>query len=111
MGDDQYINRLVDWITSNATSATLRDAVISDLEYLGRRLDAFADAGHKGAHDDVSRFDASRFLVGTYVLLGDLLRLRPATTAAPPPAGVGAPPELPPSPPPLTDSARSSDTE
>jgi hypothetical protein len=33
------------------------------------------DAGHKGAHAEVSRFDASRFVTGTYLLLGDILRI------------------------------------
>ena len=49
--------------------------VAADLEYLGRRLDAAAEAGHKGAHAEVSRIDASRFVTGTYLLVGDILRL------------------------------------
>ena len=48
----------------------------SDLEYLGHRLDAALDAGHKGAHAEVDRYEASRFVAGTYLLLGDVLRLR-----------------------------------
>ena len=82
MGDEQYINRLIDWIAQRPASKTLTGVVAADLEHLGVRLDAVADAGHKGAHVDVSRFDASRFLVGTYLLLGDILRLRPAPTEA-----------------------------
>ena len=75
MDDDHYINRLVDWIVQSAKSETAADLVASDLEFLGRRLDAVFDAGHKGAHAEVSRFDASRFVTGTYLLLGDLLRI------------------------------------
>ena len=91
MGDENYVNRIVDWIANQSGSTTLGDAAGADLEHLGRRLDAIADAGNKGAHADVSRFDASRFLVGTYLLLGDILRLadavpKPANTSA-----VGAP--------------------
>lgn len=78
MGEENYINRLVDWITKQQPSDTLRDVVVADLEYLGRRLDAVADAGHKGAHVDVSAQDASRFLLGTYIVLGDVLRLASA---------------------------------
>ena len=76
MDDDRYINRLVDWIDTQAVSATASDLISADLSYLGHRLDAVLDAGHKGAHAEVSRFDASRFVTGTYLLLGDILRLR-----------------------------------
>jgi hypothetical protein len=78
MGDGNYVNRLVDWIETQSASKTAAAMIIADLEYLGRRLDAADSAGHKGAHDQVDRFDASRFITGTYLLLGDLLRLRPA---------------------------------
>ena len=78
MGDGNYINRLVDWIVTSAESETAANMITADLEYLGRRLDAPAadGAGHKGAHDRVDRFEASRFITGTYLVLGDVLRLR-----------------------------------
>jgi hypothetical protein len=79
MGPDQYINRLVDWIVNISTAGgTAGEVVERDLEYLGRRLDALAVAGHKGAHAEVSRYEASRFITGTYLLIGDILQLRPA---------------------------------
>jgi hypothetical protein len=87
MGDEQYINRLVDWIANQSSSRTGAEMVMADLEYLGRRLDAADGAGHKGAHADVTRFDASRFLTGTYLLLGDILRLRSEEERPPAPAG------------------------
>lgn len=77
MGDEQYINRLVDWIVSSpGVGGTIKDVVTTDLEYLGKRLDAFADAGHKGAHAEVTRYEASRFIAGTYLLIGDILKIR-----------------------------------
>jgi hypothetical protein len=76
MGNTQYINRLVDWIVNQAESETEAAMIRSDLEYLGQRLDAVQSAGSKGAHAEVDRFAASRFLTGTYLLLGDILRLR-----------------------------------
>lgn len=75
MTDDKYINRLVDWIADISESSTTAAMIAADLEYLGRRLNAANDAGHKGAHTEVGRFDASRFVTGTYLLLGDVLRL------------------------------------
>jgi len=75
MGDGQYVNRLVDWIAAAAESETEGALVIADLEYLGRRLDAADAGGHKGAHEHVTRLQASRYITGTYLLLGDILRL------------------------------------
>ncbi len=77
MGAENYVNRLVDWIQGHSTSETAVAMITADLEYLGNRLDASDQAGHKGAHSEVGRYDASRFITGTYLLLGDVLRLAP----------------------------------
>ena len=48
----------------------------SHLRYLGDRLDSVVLAGHKGTHDDiVSREEADRYVVYTYLLVGDILSL------------------------------------
>jgi AbiTii len=73
MGDGNYINRLVDWIVTNAVGETAATMVTADLEYLGKRLDAADGAGQKGAHANVTRLEASRFITGTYLVLGDVL--------------------------------------
>ena len=75
MGDSNYVNRLIDWIDSKTSSKTKKGLVASDLEHLGDRLDAATDSGNKGAHAAVTKLDASRFIVGTYILLGDILSL------------------------------------
>jgi hypothetical protein len=96
VGEENYINRLVDWVTHQPASETARRVVTADLEFLGHRLDAVVDAGNKGAHADVSRFDASRFLVSTYLVLGDILRIGAVTQAIPEaqqPAGIEDAPE------------------
>ncbi|WP_200263721.1 hypothetical protein [Streptomyces sp. HSG2] len=77
MTDAHFINRLVDWIVNRpGISETQRDVIVADLEYLGRRLDAFADAGNKGAHADVTKYEASRYITGTYLFLGDVLKFQ-----------------------------------
>jgi hypothetical protein len=77
-GPGHYVNRLTLWIDEQKTSDTFAGMVKADLEYLGRRLDAVDHAGQKGAHaTGVERRDASRFIVGTYLVLGDVLRLHP----------------------------------
>ncbi|HWA55437.1 MAG TPA: hypothetical protein VG816_14805 [Solirubrobacterales bacterium] len=88
MGDGNYINRLIHWITTNAESETVAAMVAADLDYLGRRLDAADHAGQKGAHATVDRFEASRFITGTYLVLGDVLRIAPSTV--PPDRGTSA---------------------
>lgn len=75
MGDSNYVNRLVDWIEGASSSKTRKALITADLEHLGRRLDAATNGGNKGAHVDVTKLDASRFIVGTYILLGDILSL------------------------------------
>lgn len=82
MGDGNYINRLVEWINQNSSSATAAKVVTADLAYLGERLDAADSAGHKGAHARVDRFDASRFITGTYLVLGDVLRIAASVSTA-----------------------------
>lgn len=79
MGPGNYVNRLVDWIVSQADSDTAAKMIATDLEYLGPRLDAADGAGQKGAHvgtKPVTRFEASRYVTGTYLVLGDILRVR-----------------------------------
>lgn len=82
MGDGNYINRLIDWINEKARSTTAAGIAISDLAYLGGRLDASDGAGQKGAHATVDRLEASRFITATYLVLGDVLRIAPKATAA-----------------------------
>lgn len=88
MGEGNYINRLMDWITATSASKTVAELVAADLEYLGRRLDAADKGGHKGAHADVNRWEASRIITGTYLLLGDVLRLADGTPDVPGPEPV-----------------------
>jgi hypothetical protein len=76
MGEPNYINRLVAWIGKQSQSGTAAKLAQAELEYLGRRLDAADSAGQKGAHAHVTRADASRFITATYLIVGDVLRLR-----------------------------------
>jgi len=74
-GDEHYVNRLIDWIVGQPTSKTGADTVSADLERLGRRLDAALGVWNKGGRAELTRFDASRLITDTYLLLGDVLRL------------------------------------
>jgi hypothetical protein len=73
LGKRQYINRLVDWIQEHSDSETTAGMITADLAYLGARLDAADRARQKGVHGRVGRLEAARYLVGTYLVLGDII--------------------------------------
>ncbi len=75
MTERYYINRLVHWIEAHQLSGTARDVTTAELAHFGERIDAASDAGNKGAHAEVTRYEAARYITGTYLLLGDILSL------------------------------------
>jgi hypothetical protein len=76
LGPDNYINRLVCYAEDNSDSARFHDLVGSHLKFLGDRLDAVFHAAQKGSHAAVSHDEANRYVIYTYMLVGDILALR-----------------------------------
>ena len=75
VGHGQYINRLVQFISSKKGSQTYFNVVGSDLRSIGERLDAINDAVCKGTHVNVSKDEASRYIIHTYLLVSDIISL------------------------------------
>lgn len=76
LGADCYINRLVAFAEERSASSRFEEIVGSNLRYLGERLDSTFQAAQKGSHATiVSREEADRYVVYTYLLVGDLLAL------------------------------------
>ena len=75
VGEEQYINRLVQFIAGRAESKTYRDVVGTDLSSIGKRLDAINDAVCKGTHTEISQDEASRYIIHTYLLISDIVTL------------------------------------
>lgn len=76
LGKDNYINRLVAYIEENSSSVRFNEIVGSHLMYIGDRLDAVFKAAQKGSHDNiVTREEADRYVVYTYMIVGDILSL------------------------------------
>lgn len=75
LGKDQYVNRLVQYITSKSESKTYQSIVGADLRSIGERIDAVNDAVCKGTHTDISKDEASRYLIHTYLLISDIVNL------------------------------------
>ena len=74
--NDQYINRLMAYIGDSSKSKRFNELVGSELEYMGNRLDALFRASQKGSHATVSKEEADRYVVYTYLTVGDILSLR-----------------------------------
>ena len=75
VGPDQYINRLIQYICSKSASKTYKDVVGADLKSIGERLDAINGAVCKGTHTDVTKDEATRYIIHTYLLISDIIAL------------------------------------
>jgi hypothetical protein len=77
LGKDNYINRLITFVEDNSTSKRYQHIVGSHLGFLGDRLDSVFQAAQKGSHDTiVTKEEADRYVVYTYLIVGDILSLR-----------------------------------
>ena len=75
LGPEHYINRLLAYIEDTSSSERYEAIVGSNLSFMGDRLDAMFRAAQKGSHATVTRDEANRCVVYTYLLVGDILTL------------------------------------
>ena len=75
VGKEQYINRLVQYIGSKSTSENYLSIVGSHLKFIGERLDGVHEAANKGTHAEVTLEEAERYIIYTYLVVGDILSL------------------------------------
>lgn len=75
LGPDNYINRLVCYCEDQSTSSRTQAIIGSHLGFMGDRLDAVFGATQKGSHGSVSKDEADRYVLYTYMLVGDILSL------------------------------------
>ena len=76
LGKEQYINRLIAFIEDHSSSKRFEDLVGSHLSFIGDRLDSIIQAAQKGTHDEiVSSYEADRYVLYTYMVVGDILSL------------------------------------
>ncbi len=75
VGPDQYKNRLMQFIENKSESKTYAKIVGYDLSSIGDRLDAIYSAVCKGTHTEISKSEASRYLIHTYLLISDIVSL------------------------------------
>jgi len=76
LGKEQYINRLIAFIEDHSSSGRYKHIVGSHLRFIGERLDSIVGAAQKGTHGEiVSQEEADRYVVYTYIIIGDILSL------------------------------------
>ncbi|MCT4333280.1 hypothetical protein MU516_10425 [Paracoccus sp. YLB-12] len=75
VGPDNYINRLVLYCENTMASGVSSKVISSDLKYIGERLDSVFNAAQKGSHSDIDLSEAKRFVIHTYLVVGDILEL------------------------------------
>lgn len=75
VGQEQYVNRIIQYISSKKNSETYMKVIGSNLSHIGERLDATVNAVCKGTHTEVAQAEAERYIIYTYTLLADILSL------------------------------------
>lgn len=83
--DDDYKNRLLAFFDKR-TSSGEREFIMAEIQHLCSLLDQVYELSNKGIHDKISKIDAHRCMVYTYLLLGDILLLNGQTVG---PSGTG----------------------
>jgi len=75
IGTENYINRLVLYCEQKQESKVFEKMVGSNLRFIGERLDAIFLAVQKGSHAMVTLSEARRYVIYTYLVVGDILSL------------------------------------
>ncbi len=77
LGKEHFLNRILTYIQENSISERFSDIVGSYLKYIEDRLKGVLKAAHKGTHETIiSREEADRYVVYTYLLFGDIISLK-----------------------------------
>jgi len=74
-GEGNYINRLVLFCEDKMASNTSQEILSADLKFIGERLDSVFSGVQKGSHSDIEKSEAQRFVIHTYLAVGDILQL------------------------------------
>jgi len=77
LGKEQYINRILTFIDQNSSSKRFKELVGSNLKFIEDLLKSIFKATQKGSHTTImSREEADRYVVYTYLIIGDIISLK-----------------------------------
>jgi len=75
LGKENYINRILAFVEERSNSERFQDVVGSHINFVAKRIESIVLAVNKGTHDVVTKQEAERYVVYTYLLVGDILSL------------------------------------
>lgn len=75
VGEEEYINRLWAFTSEKIEHGTNGDLIKSEVEYIGNRIDTLYVLTCKGTHSTITKDEAERAIIRTYLLIGDLIKL------------------------------------
>ncbi len=76
LGKSNHINRIIAFVEDSSNSERFKEVVGSHIKYLGDRLDSVYKAANKGTHETIThREESDRYVIYTYLLVGDVLSL------------------------------------
>jgi len=75
VGNEKYVNRLFLYIKARSSSEKNTSIIGSNLNYIEDRLDSVYGVTNKGTHAEVTLDEARRYIIYTYLLIGDILAL------------------------------------
>jgi hypothetical protein len=81
MGEDQYRNRLLEYVRQTLGKHGQASVIQKTLDGLGARLKSLDSLASKGVHDEVTAAEAETCVVWTYLLAADLVRLADGSSA------------------------------
>lgn len=75
LNEERYIMRLKQFIKQKSSSEKFIEIVGSHLDYIGDRVDSIYEATTKGSHAVINQDEAERYVIYSYLLLGDIISL------------------------------------
>lgn len=75
VGEEQYKNRLLAYMSERTSSSSNEAILSSELEFIAARLDAIYEKTCKGVHVDVTTQEARLAVIHTYLFLGEIALL------------------------------------
>lgn len=73
LGNEQYLNRLHEYLKSHFSKSSANELLMAELEYLSVFVRKLNDIASKGVHTNVSYTEARQGLVGLYMFLFNLM--------------------------------------
>lgn len=76
LDEEHYVLRLIEFIKSKSESETFAKVVGSTLDHIGNRIESAYKSTTKGTHAKIEKEEAERYVIYSYLLIGDILSLK-----------------------------------